>query len=371
MTEEKKTQVTTIEVEEQVEAQIETETQSLATTEVEAMDVEREEVIDTPEVKAQENAEIKTEESAEVKGEENEEPDLAPLIQNLEAILFAAHEPLTLREIKKVFSRLWRGMESQERALKYKHLEKAIKEVKKKWSVKQNNFGFALQEIAGGLAFRTLPEQLDVLRAMRAEKPVRLSQAAMETLAIIAYRQPIAKPETDQIRGVDCSGTMKLLLERNLIRMMGRSQEPGRPTLYGTTRQFLNLFNLKSLSHLPTLQEFTELSEDSLDEAQRRAGEAISLDDLSQHAKSLQLDEDPAVNALDEALASLKNSEKETRQALAGQGITLEEQKEEETPAPAVGSEGANPEAKEVTQIHEEPSTEPAEGKDSSETNAA
>jgi segregation and condensation protein B len=294
--------------------------------------------------------------------------DLTHLVGHLEAILFAAHEPLTLREIKKIFSRLWRGLDADERAENVILLDKSLKLIKKKWSAKHGNFGFALVEIAGGLAFRTRPEQLDVLRAMRAEKPVRLSQAAMETLAIIAYRQPIAKPEADQIRGVDCAGTMKLLLERNLVRIMGRSQEPGRPSLYGTTRQFLNLFNLKSLSHLPTLQEFTELSEESLDEAQRRVGETISLADLSQHAKDLQLAEDPAVSALDDALAALKSSEKVTRQALHEQGIVLEENKEEpstdEPPLPAEGS-------KEVTQIHEEPDAVSAESSDSSETNAA
>ena len=298
----------------------------------------------------------------------DEAPELTPIEQHLEAILFAAHEPLTLREIKKIFSRLWRGLDADERAGNYLLLDKALKSMKKKWSAKHGNFGFALVEIAGGLAFRTRPEQLDVLRAMRAEKPVRLSQAAMETLAIIAYRQPIAKPEADQIRGVDCAGTMKLLLERNLVRIMGRSQEPGRPSLYGTTRQFLNLFNLKSLSHLPTLQEFTELSEESLDEAQRRAGQDISLDDLSQHAKDLQLNDDPAVSALDDALASLKSSEKETRKALQDQGIVLDENKdalaEGELPLQTEGS-------KEVTQIHEEPEAASATPSDSSETNAA
>ena len=90
----------------------------------------------------------------------------------------------------------------------------------------------------------------------------RLSPGALETLAIVAYRQPITRPEIEDIRGVDCGGTLRVLLERNLIRVVGKKEEPGRPALYGTTRGFLDFFNLRDLKELPTLRQFTELSEE-------------------------------------------------------------------------------------------------------------
>jgi segregation and condensation protein B len=104
-------------------------------------------------------------------------------------------------------------------------------------------------------------------------KPVRLTRAQLETLAIIAYRQPITRPEIDDIRGVDSGGTLRLLLERDLIRVLGKKEEPGRPLLYGTTPDFLEFFNLNDLRDLPTLTEYSELSPESLEEVERLAPE--------------------------------------------------------------------------------------------------
>src|SRR5208282_6175920 len=103
-----------------------------------------------------------------------------------------------------------------------------------------------------------------------------------ETLAIAAYRQPITRPEIDDIRGVDSGATLKLLLERDLLRILGKKDEPGRPILYGTTSQFLEFFGLKSLKDLPTLKEFTELSEDSRRTVEKELGE--TLEATAQHA---------------------------------------------------------------------------------------
>jgi len=94
-------------------------------------------------------------------------------------------------------------------------------------------------------------------------KPLRLTRAALETLAIIAYRQPITRPEMEDLRGVDCGAVTKALLERKLIRILGKKDEPGRPLIYGTTKEFLELFSLRDLTQLPTLREFQELSEES------------------------------------------------------------------------------------------------------------
>jgi segregation and condensation protein B len=104
---------------------------------------------------------------------------------------------------------------------------------------------------------------------------VKLTRAQIETLAIAAYRQPITRPEIDEIRGVDSGATLKLLLERDLVRILGKKDEPGRPLLYGTTNHFLEFFNMKSLKDLPTLREFTELSDESRRVAEAELGEVL------------------------------------------------------------------------------------------------
>ena len=102
---------------------------------------------------------------------------------------------------------------------------------------------------------------------------MRLTRAQVETLAIIAYRQPITRPEVDDVRGVDSGPVLKLLLERDLVRILGKRDEPGRPLIYGSTSHFLEFFGLKSLKDLPTLREFTELSDESRADFEDELGE--------------------------------------------------------------------------------------------------
>ncbi len=135
--------------------------------------------------------------------------------------------------------------------------------------------GIELVEVAGGYQFRSSAENAPFVRELVARKPVRLTRAQIETLSILAYRQPITRPEVDEVRGVDSGSALKVLLEKGLIRIIGRKEEPGRPLLYGTTPHFLEFFGLPSLSELPTLREYTELSDDSRELFQRRTGEAI------------------------------------------------------------------------------------------------
>lgn len=123
--------------------------------------------------------------------------------------------------------------------------------------------GIRLVAVAGGFAFRTAPEVAEYVREATAQKPVKLTRAQLETLAILAYRQPMTRPEIDDVRGVDSGPVLKLLLERHLVRILGKKEEPGRPLLYGTTSTFLELFGLRSIRDLPTLREFTELTEES------------------------------------------------------------------------------------------------------------
>ncbi len=134
--------------------------------------------------------------------------------------------------------------------------------------------GIRLVAVAGGFAFRTAPEVAEYVREATAQRPVKLTRAQLETLAILAYRQPMTRPEIDDVRGVDSGPVLKLLLERHLVRILGKKEEPGRPLLYGTTPTFLELFGLRSIRDLPTLREFTELTEESRRTMERKlAGE--------------------------------------------------------------------------------------------------
>jgi segregation and condensation protein B len=122
--------------------------------------------------------------------------------------------------------------------------------------------GIVLHEVAGGWQLRTSPDNAAFARRFLRVRPQRLTRAALETLAIVAYRQPVTRPEVEEIRGVDSGAVLKALLERKLVKILGKKEEPGRPILYGSTREFLEFFALKDLASLPTLREFHELSEE-------------------------------------------------------------------------------------------------------------
>jgi segregation and condensation protein B len=179
----------------------------------------------------------------------------------LEALLFIAEKPLKvadLAEVARAEAKEVRGI-LEELTLDYRASLR----------------GFQLDELAGGWQLRTSPTFAPFVREMTAQKPVRLTRAQVETLAIIAYRQPITRPEVEDIRGVDGGAVMKLLLDRDLIRVLGKKDEPGRPLIYGTTTYFLTFFGLKTLRDLPTLREFTELTEESRDVIERELGEVL------------------------------------------------------------------------------------------------
>jgi segregation and condensation protein B len=135
--------------------------------------------------------------------------------------------------------------------------------------------GISLDEIAGGYQFRTAVRFAPFVRMLVQQKPTKLSRAQLEALSIIAYRQPVTRPEIDDVRGVDSGSALKTLLERNLIKIIGKKEEAGRPMLYGTTTDFLELFGLKNLRDLPTLREFAELTQESRDIFERRIGEPL------------------------------------------------------------------------------------------------
>jgi segregation and condensation protein B len=123
--------------------------------------------------------------------------------------------------------------------------------------------GFLLQEVAGGYQLRTRPEFAEYLRRLGRARPFRFSRPALETLAIIAYRQPVTRTELEYLRGVDSGSVLKTLLDKHLVRILGKKDVPGKPAIYGTTREFLELFGLPDLAALPTLTEFSELADDT------------------------------------------------------------------------------------------------------------
>lgn len=125
--------------------------------------------------------------------------------------------------------------------------------------------GFHLKEVAGGFQIRTRPQYREYVKRLVEPSPSRLSKAALETLAIVAYKQPVIRSEIEQLRGVDCGGVLRLLMERKLIRVLGRKEIPGRPLIYATTREFLEVFDLKDLRDLPTPKEIEDLGKEEVE----------------------------------------------------------------------------------------------------------
>ena len=194
--------------------------------------------------------------------------------------------------------------------------------LERRWAAAKEGHGFALMQVSGGYTFRTRGRFARLLGAMAQERPSRLSRPALEALAIVAYRQPVTKPEVDSLRGVDSGGTVKLLLERRLIATVGKKDEAGRPLLYGTTATFLSQYNLANLAALPSLREFNELNEDSED-ALRAFDGLPSLAELARQAPSLSQGDEPAVGALDDAVVRLRDTEGLAQQALLAHGVRL------------------------------------------------
>ena len=120
---------------------------------------------------------------------------------------------------------------------------------------------FEIWEVAGGYQIRTRAEFSGYLQQLHKQRPLRLSRAALDTLSIVAYKQPVTRAEIDEIRGVDVGAVMKGLLDRRLVRIVGQREVPGRPMLYGTSRRFLEIFGLESLKELPSLRELKDLAD--------------------------------------------------------------------------------------------------------------
>lgn len=219
--------------------------------------------------------------------------DESYLLGLLEALLFCSDHPVEVKELARAA-----GLD---RKRTVELLQRLIELYAQR--------GLRLEHVAEGYSFRTHPRYAEFVRKLLAARPVRLSRAQLETLAIIAYRQPVTRPDVDDIRGVDSGPVLKGLLERDLIKIIGKKDEPGRPILYGTSKGFLELFNLTALSDLPTLRDFVELNEESRRKFAEETGEDAPEEPLSELAAAAASAETGEMAQANQAAAAIADTD--------------------------------------------------------------
>jgi len=166
----------------------------------------------------------------------------------IECILFTAESSLSLDRLCELLSEFERA-----------DIKETLSSLAQ--SHEERGGGIQLVEVAGGWQFRTRPDLHQYVTRHIKAKSAKFSQSSLETLAIVAYRQPITRAEVEHLRGVDCGGVLKSLLEKRLVRILGKKDIPGRPLIYGTSKEFLEIFGLKDLKSLPTLKEIQALDD--------------------------------------------------------------------------------------------------------------
>ncbi len=171
------------------------------------------------------------------------------IIAIIEALIFASDKPLKNKYIEQVLSIMDLGNIN---------INALIEELKTKYN--SDKTGIELVEVAEGWQFRTKTQLSEWVRRLNLVKPSKLSNPALETLAIVAYRRSVTRAEIDYVRGVDSGGVLKTLMDRKLIKIIGKKELPGRPLVYGTTQEFLEVFGLKDISALPSLQDIRQIS---------------------------------------------------------------------------------------------------------------
>ena len=208
--------------------------------------------------------------------------NISEKLQILEALLFAAPEPLSQARVNLIFQN------------DAPQLEDAIKKLNAYYE--KNDRSYIIQSIAGGYQITTLPKYDKWIKRMFDKSgKLTLSTAAIETLAIVAYKQPINRFNIESIRGVDCSGVIRTLLTRNLIKIKGRDDSPGRPLLYSTTNDFLENFGLNRISDLPKIKEVAELTDQDMLEKMKI--DSLQLNQ-SDNSNDLSIDNNSAPNSL-------------------------------------------------------------------------
>ena len=201
--------------------------------------------------------------------DESQETELKGLLC---ALLLAADGPLSMA----ILLDLINGAVDEEEwptPVHDNHLQDALKTLAQDYDGKT---GIELVEVAGGWRFRTATRFSHMVRRLWPERKLRLSKAALEALAVIAYKQPCTRHEIETVRGVDCGGVVRSLLEKGLVRITGKSDDVGRPLLYGTTKLFLETFSMKNISALPTLRSLDELDADQAAQLQFQVSETLA-----------------------------------------------------------------------------------------------
>ena len=203
----------------------------------------------------------------------------------LEAIIYAAETPITTEQLVQLVKEPVTADGAADEAEVKSRVRAALEELVADYGGPDH--GIEIRQVAGGYRMSTKPEQHEMVRgfARSLKPPVRLSLPALETLAVIAYKQPATAPEINEIRGVDSGGVLATLLDRKLITTAGRKQVIGRPILYKTTKEFLMRFGLKDVNELPSMEEFEKLVAESFQ------GELIAAEDAAQDTDSPQAEE--------------------------------------------------------------------------------
>ncbi len=175
--------------------------------------------------------------------------NLDNLEKYIESLIFASEQPVKIEEIKYVIENTFNT------TISYSELDKSIDSLKEKYN--SDEYSFEITEISNGYSFITKPAYHNIIgQYLKALTNKKLSRASLETLAIIAYKQPITKPEIEEIRGVNCDYSIQKLLEKNLVEIQGRDDGPGRPLIYITSEKFMDYFGLKSIKDLPGIKDF-------------------------------------------------------------------------------------------------------------------
>lgn len=208
----------------------------------------------------------------------------------MESVIFVAEEPMTQKALVLLFSEA--GVEKAD-------VVSALDEIRERYAADSAR-GIELREVAGGFQFRTKAQLASWIQKLNVPKPTKLSQPSLETLSIIAYRQPIVRSEIEDIRGVDSGQVLKTLLERDLVKIIGKRDDPGSPLIYATTEKFLSVFNLPSLENLPSLKDVQEL--------ERATG---TLADAAQVELPTMVEEFPLPQVDDEAIAARESVDTE------------------------------------------------------------
>jgi segregation and condensation protein B len=268
----------------------------------------------------------------------------------IEAVLMSADKPLKVNEIEALFAGD-NDMPSRD------EIRKSLKQLGEDYE----NRGFELREVASGFRIQVREDYSAWVGRLWEEKPARYSRALLETIALIAYRQPITRGEIEEVRGVSVSSNIiKSLMEREWIKVLGHKDVPGKPALYGTTREFLDYFNLKSLEDLPTLAEIKDL--DQIHQELDLDIDNTDKGDESSDAESTDTDSDTGSEEVDEA------AEVTTVPATADNDVSFEEQGDAESPDAESGSEEEDEDRDQNTVTAEADDDESAEEDDFSES---